>query len=285
MWLPFIYVSVTAGGPVFLLYARQHEVDECRDIFQLTKHLSSLGVNCEVDIKEDMIHLSDCSQWVINKIKLCCKRGGHVLMVCSEGLSRSLSSGKSLEINMRYGKFNSLAINNLLAEQGILDRCIPVFVNRQSNSALIPQYLKGKMSFNLSIQTFEHHLTSNSLEKTIKMPLFSNLCDLCTLLLGVAPYGNDELHKTVLTDLELSNERLRFVAETVKDQWPSLATKLTISQTKVEDIQSSYPSNSVEQCYRMLLGWMEVMTEKQEVNIKGLLQEALAEYHWRDTLN
>ena len=84
------------------------------------------------------------------------------------------------------------------------------------------------------------------------MPLFSNLCDLCTLLQGIAPYGNDELHKTVLTDLELSNE---------KDWWPSLAAKLTISHTKVEDIQSSYPSNSIEQCYRKLLVWVEAISK------------------------
>lgn len=278
---------VPVGGPVFVLYVSEHEGDRCEAVNRFVHYLSCLGVKCVCDLHEPgAVHIQDWSAWVAEKMRLCCESHGHILVVSSVPLARSLQSGVSQDVHMRRGKFNSLAIANLLAQDGIIRRSIPVFLHSSKTPDCVPVCLQGKTSFAVNIHKFHAELAGNTSTERVRqlaqLPCFRDMHDLSTYLVG-SPGA-----KSVSTERGdyLTDDELRAVAEGIGRDWRVLAEKLSVDETVLRGVMREYPNHDVEQGYRMLLAWRdereETMGERPLVSLRHELRGSLQRSNWHE---
>lgn len=251
---------------MFVLYASLHEGDRCDPVNKLIQYLSCLSVTCVCDLLEQRaVHIQDWSAWVSEKMRLCCESHGHVLVVSSGVLARSLQSGESQDVQMRRGKFNSLAITNLLAQADIVRRSIPVFLDGSKVLDWVPACLQGKTSFLLNVREFHTQLAGNvspeNVRQLAKLPYFRDLYDLSTFLVGPpkepSPTADSSISEGAVSSEGLTDNELRIVAEGIGRDWKVLAVKLSVQETVLRTVVSEHPNHNVEQAYRMLRTWRD----------------------------
>lgn len=276
---------------MFVLYASEHEGDRCETVNKFVQYLSSLHVKCVCDLHEPRaVHIQDWSAWVAEKMRSCCESHGHVLVVSSVTLARSLQSGVSQDVPMRRGKFNSLAIANLLVQDDIIRRSIPVFLHSSNTSGCVPACLQGKTSFVVNIHQFHTQLAGNTSPEKVRqlaqLPCFRDLYDLSTFLVG-PPRGHSvaagSVPEPAVSSDCLTDSELRIVAEGIAKDWRVLAEKLSVDETVLRTVVREHPNHEVEQAYRMLLAWRdgrEGTTGQSLSSIRHELKGSLLRSHW-----
>ena len=275
---------------MFVLYASQHEGDRCDTVNKFLQYLSCLRVTCVCDLLEQRaVHIQDWSAWVSEKMKLCCENHGHVLVVSSGVLARSLQSGVSQDVQMRRGKFNSLAITNLLAQADVVRRSIPVFLDSSRMTDWVPACLQGKTSFLVNIHEFHTQLAGNSspenVQRLAKLPYFRDLYDLSTFLVGPPKeHGSAATSATEQDSEGLTDNELRTVAEGIAREWKVLAEKLSVRETVLRTVVSEHPGHDVEQAYRMLRAWRDEREETTGQPLSAVRRElkgSLLRSNWK----
>ena len=277
---------------MFVLYASEHEGDRCVAVNRFVQYLSCLDVECVCDLHEPRaVHIQDWSAWVVEKMRMCCESHGHVLVVSSVTLARVLQSGISQDVHMRRGKFNSLAITNLLAQDEIIRRSIPVFLHSSRTSGCVPACLQGKTSFAVNIHEFHTQLAGNISPEMVRqlaqLPKFRDMYDLSTFLVG-HPGAKGVAAGRVTPSAEscdyLTDDELRTVAEGVGRDWRMLAERLSVSETVLRSVVREHPNNDVEQGYRMLLAWRDgregIVADQPMSSSRHELQGSLRRSNW-----
>ena len=276
---------------MFVLYASEYEGDRCEGVNRFVRYLSCLDVKCVCDLNEPgAVHIQDWSAWVAEKMRWCCESHGHVLVVSSVTLARSLQSGVSQDVHMRRGKFNSLAIANLLAQDGIIRRSIPVFLHSSKTPDCIPVCLQGKTSFAVNIHKFHTELagitSTEKVRQLAQLPCFRDMYDLGTYLVGSPGVKSMTATSSLSTARGdyLTDGELRSVAEGIGRDWRVLAEKLSINEIVLRSVMREYPNHDVEQGYRMLLAWRDerkgTLGERPLGSLRHELRGSLHRSNW-----
>ena len=262
---------------MFLLYVAQHEHDNCEDVDIFVRLLSALGVSCVCDFTApNPFQIPNWPQWVASKMKECCTTHGHVLVVCSEALCRCLhNSGEVPTVNMKLGMFNAVIVSNLLSQESILQRAIPVFLGACRKPEWVPLCLQGKTSICVDLFTVQSQLKGDlSLENVQRVA--SQCKPLVALVTGLIGHSTEVKKTAGGTDNDsVSDQQLRTLAHKLEREWPILASKLNISDSRQQVITSEY-SSPIEQAYQMLLSWREDKeASKEDGGHSGLKSELL----------
>ena len=260
---------------MFILYVSQHSHDDdCSDVELFVKLLCNLGVECISDLTvQNHFQIPDWPQWVVTKMKDCCSAHGHIIIVCTEALCTYLHSGQSHTVDMKHGLFNSLTVSNLLIQDPILRRTIPVFLDQARIVEWMPQCLRSKASVTVNLTDLRIQLKGDLSVENIKK-VASHFQPLVTLVTGLIGYNSaSDRNQSDRKDLEecvnddtVSDRKLRDLAQYLDKDWTLLASKLNVWESRQELIKSEY-STPVEQAYRMLLGWQE---EQEDVAMQGI---------------
>ena len=259
---------------MFILYVSQHpHDDDFSDVELFVKLLCNLGVECISDLTvQNHFQIPDWPQWVVTKMRDCCSAHGHIIVVCTEALCTYLHSGQSHQVDMKHGLFNSLTVSNLLIQDSILRRTIPVFLGQTRIMEWIPQCLRSKASVTVNLTDLRIQMKGDLSDENTKK-IASHSQPLVTLVIGLI--GCNPTSSRTQTDPKdlaecvsnetVSDRKLRDLAQYLDKDWTLLASKLNVRESRQELIKSEY-SNPVEQAYRMLLGWQE---EREDMATRG----------------
>ena len=141
----------------FIVYSKEDDDPEGKQVFELSNLLRYCGVECDIDL----YHKTDdkiphWSLWIKEKIQHClAHEKSHILLVCSPKLYKLLeeaTDNKTPCIKMVAGQIDSYSLNTYLEEN--VTKFLPVVINSTSSkkvpSNCVPRILARKTIYHFS---------------------------------------------------------------------------------------------------------------------------------------